>query len=87
MGRKKQKKQEKKPPMKNITINIPTNYDKNIQWLISKGLVASRSQAIRLALGEFLEQEYSKNLRLLRFERINGVVEPTHQSKPKSTTK
>jgi len=65
------RKKEKNHPMKNITINIPDIYDKNIQWLISKRLIASRSEAIRTALREFLDQEYNKNLELLS-ERING---------------
>ena len=40
------KRKKTKTPMKNITINIPEIYDKNIQWLISKKLIVSRSEAI-----------------------------------------
>ncbi len=58
---------EEKPPMQNITINIPEIYDKNIQKLKEKGIVSSRSQAVRLALKEYLEKEYSINLKLLNF--------------------
>jgi len=67
----KDRKGKKKPPMKNITINIPDIYDKNIQWLISKKLIASRSEAIRTALREFLHAEYGTNLDLLDFHQID----------------
>ena len=60
-----------KPPMKNITINIPDNYDKNIQWLIKNKLIASRSEAIRTALREFLQNEYGTNLELLGYTPHN----------------
>lgn len=53
--------------MMNITINIPNNYDNNIQKLIKMKLIPSRSEAVRRALGEFLNKEYSKNLKLLNF--------------------
>ena len=52
--------------MKNITINIPEIYDENIQKLIKEKIVPSRSECIRIALREFLHQEY-KNLKLLGF--------------------
>lgn len=58
---------KKKNPMINITINIPNIYDKNIQKLIGMKLIASRSEAIRTALREFLNEEYTKNLELLGF--------------------
>jgi Arc/MetJ-type ribon-helix-helix transcriptional regulator len=58
---------EDKAPMQNITINIPEIYDKNIQKLKEKGLVISRSQAVRTALKEYLEKEYGVNLKLLNF--------------------
>ncbi len=44
--------------MKNITINIPNQYDEIIQKLISLKLIPSRSEAIRLALKEFLKKEF-----------------------------
>ncbi|MHA2037632.1 MAG: ribbon-helix-helix domain-containing protein [Promethearchaeota archaeon] len=59
-------KKKKKPKMVNITINIPEIYDENIQNLIKKKIVPSRSEAIRIALREFLHNEY-KNLKLLGF--------------------
>ena len=59
-------KNSKKPRMKNITINLPEIYDVNIQKLIKTKVVPSRSEAIRIALREFLHQEY-KNLKLLGF--------------------
>ena len=59
-------KKKKKPKMINITINLPEIYDENIQKLIKKKIVPSRSEAIRIALREFLHNEY-KNLKLLGF--------------------
>ncbi|TFG08521.1 MAG: ribbon-helix-helix protein, CopG family [Promethearchaeota archaeon] len=53
--------------MRNITINLPTTYDKKIQELIKKKIIASRSEAIRTALREFLHNEYNYNLDLLGF--------------------
>ena len=55
-----------KPKMVNITINLPEIYDENIQKLIREKIVPSRSEAIRIALREFLHIEY-KNLKLLGF--------------------
>lgn len=52
--------------MRNITINIPECYDKNIQKLIELKIVPSRSEAIRTALREFIENQ-DKNLELLGF--------------------
>ncbi len=60
-------KKKTKTSMKNITINIPENYDLNIQKLIKMKLMPSRSEAIRCALREFLHREYDKNLELLGF--------------------
>jgi metal-responsive CopG/Arc/MetJ family transcriptional regulator len=60
-----------KTPMKNITINIPNCYDENIQYLIRHKIVASRSEAIRVALKEFINNEYGTNLELIGFEGIN----------------
>lgn len=56
-----------KTPMKNITINIPELYDQNIWKLIRMKLLPSRSEAIRVALREFLQKEYDSNLMLLGF--------------------
>ena len=63
----KEKKGIAKEKMTNITINIPDNYDYNIQKLIKMKLIASRSEAIRTALREFLNKEYNKHLQLLDF--------------------
>lgn len=57
---------QKKIAMQNITINIPELYDVNIQKLIKKGTVKSRSGAIRTAINEFLTNEI-KNLKILGF--------------------
>ncbi|MHA2392819.1 MAG: ribbon-helix-helix domain-containing protein [Promethearchaeota archaeon] len=59
-------KDKAKPKMINITINLPEIYDENIQKLIKMRIVPSRSEAIRMALREFLHNEY-KNLKLLGF--------------------
>ncbi|MHA1932162.1 MAG: ribbon-helix-helix domain-containing protein [Promethearchaeota archaeon] len=59
-------KRKTKPKMVNITINLPQIYDENIQKLIREKIVPSRSEAIRIALREFLHYEY-KNLKLLGF--------------------
>lgn len=58
---------EKRERMVNITINISDNYEKNIQKLIKLKLFPSRSEAIRTALYQFLQREYSKNLDTLEF--------------------
>ena len=55
-----------KPKMVNITINLPYIYDENIQKLISMKITASRSEAIRTALRDFLHKEYN-NLKLLGY--------------------
>jgi len=61
---------KKKKKMVNITINLPEIYDVNIQKLIRMKIVASRSEAIRTALRDFLHNEYN-NLKLLGyFEEI-----------------
>ena len=59
-------KKEKKPKMRNITINIPEIYDENIQKLIKIKVIASRSEGIRTAIREFLNTEYD-NLKLLGY--------------------
>ncbi len=43
--------------MKNITIALPEIYVKNIEKIQKIGLVPSRSEAIRLAIREFLKKE------------------------------
>ncbi|MBD3194239.1 MAG: ribbon-helix-helix protein, CopG family [Candidatus Lokiarchaeota archaeon] len=59
--------EKKKKPMQNITINLPEIYDVNIQKLIKMGLLSSRSEAIRTAVREYLQKEYSVTLDLLDF--------------------
>ena len=59
--------EKNKRSMKNITINIPTTYDEGIQKLIAMKLIASRSEAIRIALREFLNREFGENLELLGY--------------------
>jgi Arc/MetJ-type ribon-helix-helix transcriptional regulator len=67
--------ENKKKKMVNITINIPDIYDTNIQKLIEMKLLSNRSEAIRIALREYLQKE-SKNLRLLGFNGANLKIEP-----------
>jgi Arc/MetJ-type ribon-helix-helix transcriptional regulator len=52
--------------MINITINIANIYDENIQKLIKMKIVPSRSEAIRIALRDYLRKEFD-NLELLGF--------------------
>ena len=47
----------KRQKMKNITIALPEVYIKNIKKLQEYGMVPSRSEAIRLAIREFLKKE------------------------------
>lgn len=61
---------KKKKKMVNITINLPYIYDENIKKLIGMKIVASRSEAIRTALRDFLHDEYS-NLKLLGYWEEN----------------
>jgi len=58
-------------PMRNITISIPEIYEENIQKLIKQKSVASRSEAVRIAIKEYFQREYH-NLELMGyFEVIN----------------
>jgi len=59
-------KKKKKKKMVNITINLPEIYDENIKKLIGMKICASRSEAIRTAVRDFLHNEYN-NLKLLGF--------------------
>ena len=43
--------------MKNITIALPEIFIKNLKKLQDFGMVPSRSEAIRLAIREFLKKE------------------------------
>ena len=43
--------------MKIITINLPEQYIQAIQSLQDLGICASRSEAIRIAIREFLDEE------------------------------
>ena len=67
--------ENKKQKMVNITINIPDIYDVNIQKLIEMKLLSNRSEAIRIALREYLQKE-SENLRLLGFNGADLKIEP-----------
>lgn len=58
--------ENKKPRLVNITVNLPYLYEENIQKLIKMKIIPSRSEAIRIALRDFLYQEHI-NLKLLGF--------------------
>jgi len=57
---------EGKMKLRNITINIPDIYDKNLLKLQKVGLIPSRSEGVRLAIRNFLQNEY-KNLKILGY--------------------
>jgi len=56
--------------MKNITIALPEIYVTNIEKIQNLGLVPSRSEAIRLAIREFLHKEI-KTCELLGYDLEN----------------
>ena len=56
--------------MKNITIALPEIYVRNIEKIQNLGLVPSRSEAIRLAIREFLHKEI-KTCELLGYDLEN----------------
>jgi antitoxin ParD1/3/4 len=60
--------------MKNITIALPENYVENIEKLQQIGMVPSRSEAIRLAIREFLKKE-SQVAQLLSYQKKERVEE------------
>jgi metal-responsive CopG/Arc/MetJ family transcriptional regulator len=60
------KKKKKKKPMKNITINLPQIYIDNLQKLIDLNLIPNRSEGVRTAIREYLQDEF-KNLEILSF--------------------
>ena len=53
--------------MKNITIALPEIYVRNLEKIQEIGMVPSRSEAIRLAIREFLKKEIT-NCKLLGFD-------------------
>ncbi len=52
--------------MKNITIALPNIFVENIDKIQELGLVPSRSEAIRLAIRDFLKKEFN-NCKLMGF--------------------
>lgn len=69
-------------PMKNITINIPDQYDVYIQKLISLNLLPSRSEAIRIALKDFLTREFETLDFIDLISKNDGNLEETSSSRP-----
>jgi metal-responsive CopG/Arc/MetJ family transcriptional regulator len=51
--------------MKNITIALPEIYVLNLEKVQKIGLVPSRSEAIRIAIREFLQKEVNNTIPLL----------------------
>lgn len=60
-----------KKKMVNITISLPEIFIENIERFQNAGIVASRSDAIRTAIREFLEKE-TAIISLLGFEIEEG---------------
>ena len=60
----KERNTEEKTELRNITINLPDQYDDVIKKLIRLKLIPSRSEAIRTALREFLHEEF-QNLEVM----------------------
>ena len=58
--------------MKIITINLPEKYLSAIKILNDLGIYPSRSEAIRIALREYLYDE-EKNLKLLGFSEESSL--------------
>ena len=73
--------------MKNITINIPYNYERNIQKLIEMKLIPNRSEAVRTAIREFLQREYNSNLKILDFTKSGNLEELTSSARNLKSTK
>ena len=63
---------EKKPPMQNVTLNIPDIYERDLKILKDKGLISSKSEGVREAIREFL-QEQIENLETLRYGEVSRV--------------
>ncbi|MHA1757733.1 MAG: ribbon-helix-helix domain-containing protein [Promethearchaeota archaeon] len=57
----------KKTELQNITIAVPEIYLENLKKLKQMGLISSRSEGIRNAVGEFLKEELEKNVKLLNY--------------------
>lgn len=70
----KERKSEEKRELRNITINLPDQYDEVIQKLIRLKLIPSRSEAIRTALREFLQDEF-QNLDMMENFLDNAILE------------
>jgi Arc/MetJ-type ribon-helix-helix transcriptional regulator len=74
---------KKTPRMKNCTINIPNQYDDIIQKLIKLKIVPSRSEAIRIAIKEFLSRE--EQIKIL-FTNIVDTQDGNNSSWSKTTS-
>ena len=63
--------------MKIITINLPEKYLGAIQVLVDMGILPSRSEAIRIALREFLvpELKFNADLDIDNFQMINRSIQ------------
>ena len=63
------------PPMKNITICLPDDFVTVLKKFENDGLVPSRSEAVRLALREFLRDEVTLLLTLQKGDVPNAKRE------------
>ncbi len=72
--------------MKNCTINIPNLYDEIIQKLIKFRIVPSRSEAVRMAITEFLIREEQNQILFKSIVDSQGVHD-SPRSKTTSTIK
>lgn len=63
------------PPMKNITINLPDDFVRTLKEFENAKIVPSRSEAVRLALRDFLREEVSLLLTLQKGDVLNAKRE------------
>jgi Arc/MetJ-type ribon-helix-helix transcriptional regulator len=63
--------------MRNVTINLPESYCDGIERLIKDQFFPSRSESIRVALKEFIENEFEI---IELFNLKNGVAEVSEAS-------
>jgi Arc/MetJ-type ribon-helix-helix transcriptional regulator len=69
--------------MQTVTINIPSVYIDAIGILIDKGLFPSRSEAIRVALRDFLKRELQMVEALLDLSDNIEKTKPDAKPKPR----
>jgi len=80
------KSNQRKGPMQNITINLPELYNDIIQKFIKFRIVPSRSEAVRMAITEFLIRE-EQNMSLFHTIVDSQGEHDSPRSKTTSTIK